>query len=57
MKQFKATVLLAGVALMVLASIAFTLQGLAARHWQLLAVPLYLGLALSFWKSARRLRA
>lgn len=57
MKQFKITVLVAGVVLMVLASIASTLQGLTASHWHLLAVPLYLGLALSLWKSSRRLRA
>ncbi|MFS0827572.1 hypothetical protein [Pseudomonas phoenicis] len=54
MRKLKITVLMAGFVLMLMSVIVSSLEGVTVNHWRLLAVPLYLGLALSFWKCARR---
>ena len=51
MKKFA---LLAGVALMALSSVAFVWQGITGSTWSLLAVPVYMGFAVMFWRSASR---
>ncbi len=51
MKKFT---LLAGVALMVLSSLAFVWKGASDSRWNFLAVPLYLAVAVLFWRAAMR---
>lgn len=52
MRGFRTVTLTAGAALMALSSIAVTFKGVAANHWNLFAVPIFVGLACSFWKLA-----
>ena len=40
--------------LMALSSAAFVVNSFFGSHWNLLAAPLYLALAVMFWRSARR---
>ncbi|MFK3907879.1 hypothetical protein ACI2KD_07390 [Pseudomonas monteilii] len=38
---------------MALSSIAVIFKGLTVNHWNLIAVPIFVGLAGSFWKLAK----
>lgn len=40
--------------LMALSSAAFVRNSFSGSHWNLLAAPLYLALAVMFWRSAER---
>lgn len=42
---------------MALSSVAVTLKGFTASHWNLIAVPVFVGLAGSFWKLASKYRS
>ncbi|WP_438279731.1 hypothetical protein [Pseudomonas alabamensis] len=53
MRRFKIFALTAGAVLMALSSIAVTFKGFTANHWNLIAVPIFVGLAGSFWKLAK----
>jgi len=57
MRKFKVNALTAGAVLMALSCVAVTLKGFTASHWNLVAVPVFVGLAGSFWKLASKYRS
>jgi len=53
MRRVKIFALTVGAVLMALSSIAVIFKGLTVNHWNLIAVPIFVGLAGSFWKLAK----
>lgn len=56
MRNSKMFALFTGAALMAASGVAFSLMGFSVSHWYLAPVPVYIGLAFSFWKLASKYR-